>query len=393
MRSLLVAAVSLVCVAGTSCGADAQPRSTPIEPGCTFVEEGYGPDGTVPVQGEVVVDGLEVPWGIAFLPDGGMLVTERPGRIRRVTADRKLLPDPVANVPVAAQGEGGLLGIALHPRFADNREFFVYVTVDAPRGVENRVLRFRLEEDGRSATRLGVLLEGIPAARFHNGGRLRTGPDGMLWISTGDAREPALAQRRDSLAGKLLRITAGGEVPPDNPFPDSPVFLLGLRNLQAFDWITDGRLAVADHGPSGEFGLRGRDEVSVASEGDNLGWPVVVACGGNEGMVSPAIAWDRAVPPGGAAFYRGSRIPEWKGALLVGTLRSEHLHLVRFDAEGNLADHAVYLRGEWGRLREVITGPDGELYLTTSNCDGRGECPPDGDKVLRIVPAAGGGAR
>jgi aldose sugar dehydrogenase len=355
-------------------------------PGCELVEEGFGPRGEVPVRVEVVARGLEVPWGIAWLPGGDALVTERPGRVRLLRASGELVPEPVATVEALSTAEGGLLGIAAHPDFARTRQFYLYFTRREGRTTHNRVERWVLGADGRSAQHERVLLDGIPAAQLHDGGRLRFGPDGMLYVGTGDAREPSSSQELGSLSGKLLRLTPDGEVPQDNPFPGSPVFLLGIRNTQGFDWLDRDTLVVTDHGPSGDLGLRGHDEVDVARKGDNLGWPTLYGCQSREGMVSPVLTWRMAVPPGGAAVYTGDSIPEWRGSVLVATLGSEHLHRVRLTPgpSPRLEGHEVYLQEQYGRLREAIMGPDGHLYLTTSNCDGRGDCPREKDAILRV---------
>lgn len=357
---------------------------------CNLVKSGYGPAGTVRVHATTVVTGLEVPWGIAFLPGGDWLVTERPGRIRLVRGG-DLVREPVATVPIANGAEGGLLGIALHPQFDRNGLFFVYATVDRDGRAENQVLRYRLADDHRSASFDRAIVTGIHAAQFHDGGRIRVGPDGMLYVGTGDARDPMRAQSSTSPNGKLLRVTPDGAVPPDNPIPNSPVFLLGIRNTEGFDWIDQTTLAVTDHGPSGELGRSGHDEVNVARAGENLGWPDIYGCETEKGKRAPALTWEDAVPPGGAAIYTGSSIPEWRGNLLVGTLRSKHLHRVVFDPADprRVTSHEVYFEGDppsgFGRLREVVMGPDGELYVTTSNCDGRGSCPADKDRILRIT--------
>ena len=213
----------------------------------------------------------------------------------------------------------------------------------------------------------------------------------MLYIGTGDAREPELAQDRSSLADKLLRVTLDGEVPPGNPFPGSPVYLTGIRNIQGVAWPGASTSWLTDHRPTGELGRTGHDEVNVAEAGDNLGWPPIYGCASRQGMLTPVLTWDTAVPPGGAAVYRGDAIPAWQGDLIIGTLGSRYLHRVIFDAEasGPIRYHEVYLRDDqpegYGRLRAVAMGPDGTLYVTTSNCDGRGTCSPDGDKILWIT--------
>ena len=156
--------------------------------------------------------------------------------------------------------------------------------------------------------------------------------------------------------------------------------------MEGFDWIDANTIVVADHGPSGELGRQGHDEVSLARAGQNLGWPTIYGCEAGSPMVSPLIAWKTAAPPGGAAVYTGTAIPEWKGNVLVATLASRHLHRLVLDADKKrVIQHEMYLAGEYGRLRDAVMGPDRQLYLTTSNCDGRGTCPPDKDKILRIT--------
>ncbi|NUP08036.1 MAG: PQQ-dependent sugar dehydrogenase [Polyangiaceae bacterium] len=374
---------------GSSGGNPAPPANATSS--CQLVESGFGEAGTAAIRVEVVASGLEVPWGIAFLPDGDMLVTERPGRVRIVSKQGQL-GAPIATPAVSKSGEAGLLGIALHPRFAENRQFYVYLTGERDGHDENRVERYVMSEDRSKATLDKVIVGGIPSAQYHDGGRLRFGPDGMLYIGTGDARSPERSQDPKDLAGKILRLTPDGEVPADNPRAGSAAFITGIRNTQGFDWLDDKTLVVSDHGPSGEYqGRTGHDEVSIAHAGDNLGWPTIYGCGESTGMVTPAISWKTANPPGGAAVYRGSAIQAWKGAVLVGGLRSEHLHMLRFGAgeRPGVERHEVYLAGKagYGRLRDVVMGPDGHLYVTTSNCDGRGDCGDEKDRILRIVAA------
>lgn len=404
MKYALAASLSFLMLVGmlacnsSSSGSAATDGTGSTGEACTLVEKGFGPEGTEQIRAEEVVSGLDVPWGLAFLPDGGMLVTERPGRLRLVEKGR-LRPSPVATVETANTTEGGLLGLAVHPDFASNRLFYLYYTTEKKGEAVNRVERWRLADDRESASPDTVILDDIPAATFHNGGRLRFGPDGMLYVGTGDARTPDNAQDRSSLAGKLLRLTPEGQVPKDNPFPDNPAYLTGVRNTQGFDWPNDSTIWLADHGPSGELGRTGHDEVNVAQAGDNLGWPTIYGCRSQSGMTAPSLTWDEAVPPGGAAVYTGDAIPEWQGDLIIGTLGSRHLHRVDFGPEvgPQIQNHSVYLQGNppegLGRLRTVKMGPDGELYVTTSNCDGRGNCPPDGDKILRITGQGTGQGR
>jgi glucose/arabinose dehydrogenase len=380
-RSLLAAAAAALLLAparGPAAGAA----------GCTLVEGGWGPAGEVPIRVERVATGLVVPWGIAFLPGGDALVTERPGRIRLLRGG-SLQPDPVATIAVGEQGEGGLLGIAADPRFAENRRFYVYYTADKGRRTVNRLARWVLAPDARSAREDKILLDDVSAEKFHDGGRIRFGPDGQLYVGTGDAGRPTRSQDRGSPNGKILRLTTDGAPAPGNPSPGSPVFVLGVRNAEAFDWLDDRTLVVADHGPSGELGRSGHDEVSVARAGANLGWPDIYGCEARGGLVSPVIAFRQAMPPGGGSIYRGDAVPAWKGSFLVGTLGSRHLHRFAVSSDGRLAKHETYLLGDppggLGRLRDVEQAPDGSVWITTSNCDGRGRCPAEKDVVARIT--------
>lgn len=362
------------------------PQTLAQNASCNLIEEGFGPQGQVNVQVEEVVSGLEVPWGIAFLPNGDMLVTERAGQVRRVQ-NGQLLPQPVATLSVSERGEGGLLGIAAHPNFASNRQFYVYYTADQNGVPVNLVERWQLAPEGTTASRDRIIVGDIPVAQFHNGGRIRFGPDGMLYIGTGDARVPESSQDQNSLAGKILRVTPEGQVPADNPFPNSPVYITGIRNTQGFDWVNESTLWVSDHGPSGELGRSGHDEISIAQAGDNLGWPTIYRCESETGLVTPSMVWQQALPPGGATIYTGTTIPEWQGSLMIASLRSENLQRVIFNPQNpqQVQRHEIYLQGEYGRLREAVMGPDGELYITTSNCDGRGSCPAEQDKILRVT--------
>jgi len=347
-------------------------------------------------QVEVVATGLAVPWALALAPDGRILVTERAGRLR-VIENGVLRPEPLATLPVAAIGEGGLMGLALDPAFAENGWLYLMYTYSQGGQPLNRISRFTLAADGLRDEM--TLIDAIPGARFHNGGRLAFGPDGVLYAGTGDAGAPQLAQRLDSLAGKVLRLNADGSIPEDNPFPGSYVYSLGHRNPQGLAWHpVTGVLYAAEHGPSGEFGLCCRDEVNRITPGGNYGWPYVAG----EDVVDAAQAGARALlpplassgadtwAPAGLAFYHGGPLAAWQGDLFFGALRGQQLRrftLAGAEHDRALAQEALYL-GEFGRIREVIMGPDGYLYLTTSNRDGRGQPAAEDDRILRI--GAGG---
>ncbi|MBI4302453.1 MAG: PQQ-dependent sugar dehydrogenase [Chloroflexi bacterium] len=335
-----------------------------------------------PLQVEVVADSLEVPWSLAFAPDGRLFFTERPGRIRLVQNGR-LLSQPVATLEIAAVGEAGLMGIALDPEFPRNHYLYVYYTYRDPRGnLMNRVARLT-ESDGQ-ATDLKVILDGIPGGQIHDGGRIKFGPDGKLYITTGDASNSALARNLNSLAGKILRINADGSIPADNPFLGSSVYTWGHRNPQGLAWNPkDGHLFATEHGPVGN------DEVNIIVAGQNYGWPQVQGMGDDNRYVNPILVFTPSVAPSGAAFYTGDYV-DWQGNLFFTTLRGENIHRVVLTPDGKqVAAHEPLLKDRLGRLRDVVMGPDGFLYVTTSNRDGRGSPAANDDRILRILPGKG----
>jgi glucose/arabinose dehydrogenase len=288
----------------------------------------------------------------------------------------------------------------LHPEFESNRLFYMYYTArKANNSLINRLGLYKMSEDGNSAAFERLLLDDIPGGLHHQGGRMDIGPDGKLYVGVG-AYDPDLAQRPDELPGKLLRLNLDGTVPGDNPTPGSYVFLTGIRNTQGYDWFDDDHLLVMDHGPTTiDPGVpeKGWDEFNVARAGENFGWPDVLGCETASGIMEPVMVWERSLPPGGAAIYRGTAIAEWTGSFMVATLglygsgEGEHLHRIQLNPNNPylVEKHEVYLKGVYGRLRTVAMGPDGHLYMTTSNCDSRGmpngHCTNGGDKVLRIV--------
>ena len=355
------------------------------QPDCLEVKTGHGAAGSTPLKVEKLATGLEVPWALVVLPKGDLLITERPGRVRLITKGA-LVEKPVLEIPVTDTGEAGLLGMALHPEFASNRLVYFYYTFKKTEGTVNRIERYVLARDHRSAKKNQLILDDIPSAEFHDGGRIHFGPAKMLYVGTGDAREPDSAQDLTRLSGKLLRLTAEGGVPIGNLHPGNRVFAYGLRNPQGFTWLNSRLLAVVDHGPSGEFGLRGNDELNWVRSGTNLGWPLIHGCQKKTGMQSPLIAWTQATPPSSVILYTGDVIPDWKGNLLITTLGSEHLQVVRLGPgePSRVLGHETYL-STYGRLREIVQAPDGSLLVATSNCDGRGDCPAEKDVILRIT--------
>ena len=305
--------------------------------------------------------GLVSPWGLVHLPDGSALVSERDtGRIVRIADDGS--PAEATGIDQAApDGEGGLLGIAVDPT---GTWLYAYVTT----AEDNRVIRMPLEDLG--GTREDVLT-GIPKAGIHNGGRIAFGPDGMLYVATGDAGQPELAQDPDSLAGKILRIDPEGAVPAGNPFANSPVWSLGHRNVQGLAFDSEGRLWAT------EFGSKDADELNLIEPGANYGWPAVEGTGTDPAYVNPQAQWSPTslASPSGLAIVND--------VAYVASLRGEVLWQVPLVGDRAAAPIALDL-GDLGRLRTVEALPDGSLWLMTSNTDGRGD-PRDADDRILVL--------
>jgi quinoprotein glucose dehydrogenase len=347
------------------------------------------------VSVETVAEGLDVVWSLEFAADGRLFLTEKAGRVRIVNPDGSLDPMPWVSVQdvTAEIRENGLNGLALHPDFPAEPWVYVMYTVD--RGgdqVTNRVSRFR-EINGRGGEEQ-IILDDIPGATTHNGGRIKFGPDGMLYIGTGDARERTRAQNLENVGGSILRLTPEGDVPADNPWPGNPIWAYGFRNPTGIAFRPeDGEFFVADHGPTVEWEPRigAFDEINIVEKGANYGWPLVVGAPGVAGYVDPILSWIPSVPPGDLVFHNGD--------LYVTALWSEALIRIRFQdaADPNRVTGVerwfttrVWRAGVpseslYRRVRALTVGPDGALYMGTSNRDGRLEPEPFDDRVLRIV--------
>ncbi|MEU6414044.1 PQQ-dependent sugar dehydrogenase [Microbispora sp. NPDC046933] len=319
-------------------------------------------------RAQVATTGLQAPWSIAFLPDGSAIVSERDtatiAQVRPGSA-----PTRVATVPnVSPQGEGGLLGIAISPTYAQDQWVYAYFSSAS----DNRVVRFRLSTPQTQQ----VILSGIPRAQFHNGGRIAFGPDGMLYVTTGDAGTSANAQDLNSPGGKILRMRPDGTVPPDNPFSGSRVYSYGHRNVQGLAWDEGGRLYAT------EFGQNTWDEINYIQPGRNYGWPACEGMCGDSRFTNPIQTWSTSeASPSGVAYANGT--------LFAAALAGKRLWTVPVSAGSRTGTPVAEFQGTYGRLRTATVGPDGWLWVMTNNRDGRGTPAADDDRVIRVPPAGG----
>ena len=335
------------------------------------------------VRVEVVAKDLTVPWSMDWTPDGMIIFTERNGNLR-IIQDGHLLQDPLLSLGVGGV-EGGMLGVAVDPAYSENHFIYLYFTQNKFLSTTNKLVRYQLSDGVLTENK--VLIEGIPGGPFHDGGRIQFGPDGKLYVTTGEAGNPTLSQDLNSLGGKILRINSDGTIPDDNPWKSLPIYSIGHRNPQGIDWDGAGNLIATEHGPSGLRGI-GHDEINLIIPGANYGWPDIIGDEEMNGMQNPLLhTGDDAWAPSGSEFYDGTKIPQWTGKYFVATLRGNHLHMVEFDLEmDSVISHEKLFQNEFGRIRDVQTGPDEFLYLLTSNQDGRGSPKINDDKILRIVP-------
>jgi glucose/arabinose dehydrogenase len=376
---VVIAAITIALLAA-SCSDDgevntgAPTSSSPASTGSTqSTSSTPSPTTTAPIarnydftKPEVIATGLSVPWGIAILPDGSALVAERTtGRIVQLRPGSP--PQEVMTIAgVNFSGEGGLLGLAVAPTYAQDGLVYAYYTTAS----DNRVARFRLGSTPQ------VILSGIGASGVHNGGRLAFGPDGMLYITTGDAADRPRSQNPASLNGKILRVKPDGSPADGNPVAGNRMWSLGHRNVQGLAWDTTGRLFAS------EFGANSFDEVNLIEPGKNYGWPTVEGTGNNATFTNPLVTWSTSeASPSGAAVSGNF--------LYVGALAGRRLWKIPITAAGLGTPEAV-LQGQFGRLRTVVAAPDGSLWVATSNRDGRGSPAADDDRILRFAPQSNG---
>jgi aldose sugar dehydrogenase len=319
----------------------------------------------------VVAEDLDTPWSIVFLPDESILVTQRNGEVLKISNGNK---EQVAVIENAREySEGGLMGMALHPEFESNNYIYFYYTYqESGDNTLNRVTR--MTYNNGSLSNEEIIVDRIPGGIFHDGGRIKFGPDDLLYITTGDATQPSLSQNRSSLAGKILRVDDEGNAAEGNPF-NSRIYSYGHRNPQGITWDDSGNLWSTEHGPSGVWPNCCRDEINKIMPGQNYGWPDSSGDSIEEGTTGPELHSGSDVwAPGSAAFYNGS--------IFFGGLRGQALYQYKIES-GELFTH---FKNRFGRIREVIVGPDNLLYITTSNLDGRGRASQGDDKIIRVNP-------
>lgn len=349
---------------------------------------GVSDDKNTPEEFEVeeFASRLRVPWSMVFTSENRILVSQRPGSIVQIV-DGKLNNVPLISFSeVSSRSEEGLMGLAVDPEYSSNKKIYACLAYSSDAGLRIKVVS--LQDFGASLTSLGDVVSGIPAAQFHAGCRLGFGPDQKLYISTGDASQRDLAQKVESLAGKILRVNKDGSIPADNPFPGSPVYALGLRNSQGFDWDVNGDLYATDHGPSVFDGPAGGDELNLVSYGSNLGWPLVSHEKTRAGLESPLLVFTPAVAPAGLLSYSGKTLPQFTNNLFFALLRGEGVMRVQVDEnDPKRIKNYQKIISSYGRIRDIVESPAGVLYFATSNTDGRGDPSDDDDKIYRLIPS------
>lgn len=351
----------------------------------------------IPFTVETVATGLSVPWDMGFTQDGRIFVTERTGTVRAIV-DGTLLDKPMLKVEgVWPRGENGLMSLCLHPDFAKNH--YVYLSF-GQRTPEQDIRVVRYTEKDNALTEPKVILSGIPAAGNHAGCRVRFGPDGKLYISTGETFNGEIAQDLSNLGGKIHRVNDDGTIPSDNPFNNAEgkaknaraeIWSYGHRNPQGLAWNDAGQLIETEHGPSGSDGGTGGDEINIVEKGKNYGWNIVHNDESQEGMVSPIRQYTPAIAPSSGMVYTGDQFPAWKGSFFFGALgglRGPNAEPGLFRVEikdGKVVKEERFLP-DLGRIRFVAQGPDGNLYVTTSNKDGRAKPREGDDRIVKLVP-------
>jgi glucose/arabinose dehydrogenase len=336
---------------------------------------------------EVYAKELEVPWSIVFTSENRVLVNERPGRLR-IIENGKLLPESLKKFDeVSNNSEEGLMGLVMDPDYKANK--LIYLSYAYKKGDALQVKVIRFKDNGNSLSDEMLIIDNLPAAQYHAGCRLKFGPDKKLYITTGDAGDRKFAQDLNKMNGKILRVNNDGTIPEDNPFSKSPVWSYGHRNPQGIDWVPGSGTDImweTEHGPSGFDGPGGGDEVNVIVKGLNYGWPEVSHTDSKEGMVSPILVFTPAEAPASGMFYRSGKIAEFKDCFLFGCLKGEGIMVVKTNPNDKTkALSFTKIATDFGRIRDITEGPDGNIYFSSSNRDGRGKVHEGDDKIYRIT--------
>jgi glucose/arabinose dehydrogenase len=343
-------------------------------------------DSSISPSLKIIARDLEIPWSIEFSPEGLLYFTERVGRLN-VIVDGKIRNLLKIDVEAREGNESGLLGLALSPNYLKSKQIYVYYTYRDATGVWNRISYFT--EEGEKLVDEDVILDKIPGGSVHDGGRMKFGPDGILYATTGETWRKELAQDLESLGGKILRLNPDGTLPEDNPFPGSPVYSYGNRNSQGLAWHPKtSELYATEHGPSGENGWYAHDEINIIEPGGNYGWPHIIGAGYDPRFIDPIYhTGDETWAPSGCSFYSGKRYPNWDGKLLVANLRGKHMRVISLKSPEYriLVSNVSVYQNELGRLRTVVQGWDDYVYLCTSNRDGRGIPSAGDDKIVKIL--------
>ena len=324
---------------------------------------------------EIIAEGLQAPRSIDISMDGRIFVSEKRGSIR-VVDNGTLLTEPVGDIKAENIGDAGLLGLTLHPNFTQNHLFYVYYTYSNSTGLFNKVLL--LTESNNRIIDSKTILDGIPSDEYRDGGRIKFGPDGKLYVSTGDASIPELSQDLDSLAGKILRTNEDGTIPQDNPFSNSPVYAYGFRNVQGLAWAPNsGALYSSDQGGTGN------DEINLISPGKNYGWPHEECNSSDDDnrYTPPVLCFNPSLEPSGIAFAFSNKLG-YQNHLIVATLKGSHLRDIDFDS----GSQNTILVG-YGRIIDLVESEDGSIFVLTSNTDGRALPQQGDDKILRLTPS------